>query len=518
MLRTSSYCEPLDKSPGVRRSARKSSRSDLKPNEKNVELRDSEMNNDLTLCVLCHSKIQVDERRFLKDIIVHYTQDYIRLGAFPPPISNDENWRQYTCPREGCSVREMKYREYCIHEGIAHCKTEQIMANDTRPGVKNILSWLYPMKKEFKADKSNPNSTCSKEIRHDQQKDIELVEQPKLKRKKPNIEDKSFESQSQKIVFRSSMLEEEDIDDPFDSSIAINDYKKAKIELNNSSDFDDDPYEELPTPNLDKLYNCFICDGRGRGGKDGRNYDLRKRLTDFKYHLANCYYQERKLFNIIDAGPLNRNEDGSPIEDIGSQFRYRCPFPTCENNAGRGGQKVSGYKEYAIHLADKHHILEVVMAGDTRSNAAEVRAAIILARRRVGEAREAVPKIQVEEVHTCRICNGENKEGKHLSLDQNKMSSLRYHYANCYYSTGVYSDYFPLDEQNRTEDGKAKDALGTRFTYTCPEKKCNMKRKMGYKEFCIHTANEHGVVVQIMLDSDNEEIRNIGRRLKTRFG
>jgi len=66
----------------------------------------------------------------------------------------------------------MKYREYCIHEGIAHCKTEQIMANDTRPGVKNILSWLYPMKKEFKADKSNPNSACSKEIRHDQQKDI----------------------------------------------------------------------------------------------------------------------------------------------------------------------------------------------------------------------------------------------------------------------------------------------------------------------------------------------------------
>ena len=252
------------------------------------------------------------------------------------------------------------------------------------------------------------------------------------------------------------------------------------------------------------------------------------KLSELKYHIAKCYYEEGKLSH-IDAGPLNRNSDGSPVDEKGTMFKYRCPFNTCtQNNATRGGKKTVGYKEYALHLAKDHHQLEVVLARDRRPEAAEVRSALIQARKREGGLLERVPEVQVEEVHVCLVCNGENKEGKNLSFDRSKVSSLRYHYAQCLYDTGVYleprySENFQLDkhedhEKNIGEDGKPNDVLGTIYRYTCRQKKCSSRRKMGFKEYCIHTADKHGIVINIMLKSENEDLKKLGIRLKEIFG
>ena len=51
----------------------------------------------------------------------------------------------------------------------------------------------------------------------------------------------------------------------------------------------------------------------------------------------------------------------------------------------------------------------------------EVRAAIIQDRRKQGNKHEPMPELIFEEVHTCLLCNGENKEGQHLSFDAAKM-------------------------------------------------------------------------------------------------
>ena len=320
-------------------------------------------------------------------------------------------------------------------------------------------------------------------------------------------------------------------DDPSNISLMCEE-ENGKVENeSNKLDFNysDDPDEVLITPDINKPFNCFICDGRER---DGRNLNMNKKLSEARYHLALCYYGERRFLNIIDAGPLNRNQHGFPIDEIGTQFKYRCPFPTCPKNTNtRGGQQTSGYKAYSLHLARDHHLLEVVLADDRRAGAAEVRAAVIQARRREGGLLERVPEVQFEEVHVCLVCNGENKEGKNLSFDPNKISSMRYHYASCFYDTGVYlleySEHLQLDKneehkKNIGDDGQPKDVLGTVYRYTCKVKKCSAssrsRKTMGLKEYCIHTASEHGVVIQIMLESEREDLRKVGIRLKAIFG
>ena len=41
-----------------------------------------------------------------------------------------------------------------------------------------------------------------------------------------------------------------------------------------------------------------------------------------------------------------------------------------------------------------------------------------------------------------------------------------------------------------------------------------MKRKMGYKEFTIHMANDHGGLEDVLLKYDDEKIRDIAPKLK----
>ena len=96
-----------------------------------------------SLCLLCNSSINLHAKRFLQDVQYHYTLCFFRQGLLQeivPPINNDERKRQYLCSHQGCTKREMRYKEYCVHEGISHRKTQQLMART--PGFENVLSCL----------------------------------------------------------------------------------------------------------------------------------------------------------------------------------------------------------------------------------------------------------------------------------------------------------------------------------------------------------------------------------------
>ena len=125
-----------------------------------------------------------------------------------------------------------------------------------------------------------------------------------------------------------------------------------------------------------------------------------------------------------------------------------------------------------------------------------------------------VPHIPFEEVHTCCICDGQDKEGKNLSFSKEKIYQTRYHYAACIYDSGYYLDMYPPGRQNVTEDGKPRDVLGREVKYSCQEKGCRMKRKMGYKEFCIHMSNDHGGLEEVLTKYDKANIREIAPKLK----
>ena len=81
----------------------------------------------------------------------------------------------------------------------------------------------------------------------------------------------------------------------------------------------------------------------------------------------------------------------------------------------------------------------------------------------------------------CLLCVGKDKDGLNLSLDPSKLWQVRYHYASCYFDTGVYQSlggsYLPGD-QNSNEDGSARDVLGREVKYRCMVAGCTMKRQV----------------------------------------
>ena len=55
------------------------------------------------------------------------------------------------------------------------------------------------------------------------------------------------------------------------------------------------------------------------------------------------------------------------------------------------------------------------------------------------------------------------------------------------------------------------DELGSRVKYACKERGCEAtrKRKMGYKEFCIHSSNMHGGLLLVLEDEEDQGLRDL---------
>ena len=120
-----------------------------------------------------------------------------------------------------------------------------------------------------------------------------------------------------------------------------------------------------------------------------------------------------------------------------------------------------------------------------------------------------IPVVDWERIHTCIICNGVDKDGKNMSFKKEKLHATRYHYAACLYDSGVYFEMYPPGEENSNDDGSPRDALGREVKYWCGEQDCTLKRKMGYKEFVVHMANDHGGLKIILQNHENTELQKI---------
>ena len=57
---------------------------------------------------------------------------------------------------------------------------------------------------------------------------------------------------------------------------------------------------------------------------------------------------------------------------------------------------------------------------------------------------------------------------------------MMYHYAKCYYDTGIYFEMYPPGPENTDEEsGQPIDSLGNTFEYSCEVTGCMEKKKMG---------------------------------------
>ena len=233
---------------------------------------------------------------------------------------------------------------------------------------------------------------------------------------------------------------------------------------------------------------------------------------ELRNHYSVCLYNQGKFKSVADPREGNRDFEGKAVDEYGRRYKYKCQVPECPRSLPKA--KPVGFKEWAIHAGVAHHLVEKVMQEEADKTPAlkEVLEEVTKVRVAAGIDLDDLPEPFREEIHNCLLCVGKDKDGLNLSLDPNKLWTVRYHYASCYFDSGVYQtlggSYLP-GEQNSNEDGSARDVLGREVKYRCMEEGCTMKRQVGYKELCIHMASDHGGLERVMAEDEREEVRDL---------
>ena len=220
--------------------------------------------------------------------------------------------------------------------------------------------------------------------------------------------------------------------------------------------------------------------------KEGRNLSFGSGLTDLRSHYSVCLYDKGMFKYVADPGEGNRDFEGKAVNDNGKKFKYKCQVPECPRSIPKA--KAVGFKEWAIHAGVAHHMVEKALEEEAKKNPAlkEVLAEVTKVRKAAGVSLDDLPEPSREEIHNCILCqpskDKEKKDGQEMSLDPSKLWAIRYHYACCFFDTGIYrslgGSYLP-GEQNSNEDGTAKDVLGREVKYRCMEAGCTLKRQVG---------------------------------------
>ena len=228
-----------------------------------------------------------------------------------------------------------------------------------------------------------------------------------------------------------------------------------------------------------QVHNCLLCEA-----KEGRNLSFGSGLMELRNHYSVCLYNRGQFTSVADPG--EGNKEGKAVDEYGRKYKYKCQVPECPRSIPKA--KPVGFKEWAIHAGVAHHLVEKVMEEEADKTPAmnEVVAEVAKIRKEAGVVLDNLPLPSREEIHNCLLCVGKDKDGLNLSLDPSKLWQVRYHYASCYFDSGVYMDlggsYLPGD-QNSNEDGSARDVLGREVKYRCMENGCTMKRQVGVENF-----------------------------------
>ena len=429
----------------------------------------------------------------------HHEPDDLKDGK-----AGDEFALKYQCKYSGCVKRQMGYKQLCAHYGTQHELVRQFMSVDPTPAVQAALAHLFPP-----AQQSIPSPV--------------KVKQEKVV---PNV----LTVKQEKIVPTENtgheMENSEDVDDPDYPSQKTCAPNPAVVKI--AKPFMKKERVKCEMIKVNRIHTCHVCHGKS-GGKESRQLSYGD-LSSLKYHYANCVYTTGGL---LEVAPHHQGEDRKEVGDgkggdgvveaFGNKFKYKCPFigSGCDKNTGK--VKGMGYKEYAVHLAVRHHLLERWMLGTSEPALREVGERLRELREEAGEEMKELPEKQlVEEVHCCLICGGEkdgkaDKEARELSLQADKLYELRYHYASCLYETEAGLDHFTREyspgQGNTNQAGRPLEDRGRSVKYECKERGCTAtnKRKFGYKEFVIHCATVHGGLERILQSHESAEIKEFAR-------
>jgi len=417
-----------------------------------------------------------------KDLAPAKAEDMVPGAFLPKDLMGKVH--KYTCHLQPCTKRRQGYKELVLHLATQHHKLKEVMSLDSRPGVAAMLAHLYPEEEEQKPAvkvKQEKEKVTAMETENSEDVDDPTSHKTLLPTKPTQVKPKAqlVQTRVQQVVVKPPQVEAT---------------KKA-----------------YTGPRIDKVHTCMLCETR-----DGRNLSFGSGLSELRNHYSVCFYNRGQFVGVADPGDENRNPDtGKAVDEYGRKYKYKCSVPACPRNQNKA--KSCGFKEWVIHAGVAHHLVERVMELEAEKNPPmkEVLLAVRAARETQGVVLEEMPRPSIEEIHNCVLCK--ERDGLNLSLDPAKLWAIRYHYASCFFDSGVYltlgGAYLP-GEQNVKEDGTPRDMLGQEVRYRCIEEGCTMKRQVGYKELCIHMASDHGGLEEVMSKDERHEIRNLVPKIK----
>jgi len=388
---------------------------------------------------------------------------------------------KYSCHFQPCTKRKQGYKELVLHLATQHQLLKEVMAKDKRPGVAAVFAALYPDEEQVKKEDK-----------------VGVVAKQATKKGKS--------------------VGKENLDENVDDPPPAQPVKPAKA-VKKLPQVQVQPRVEVAAaekaytgPRIDKVHNCLLCEA-----KEGRNLSFGSGLMELRNHYSVCLYNRGQFKTVADPGEGNRDFEGKAVDEYGRKYKYKCQVPECPRSIPKA--KPVGFKEWSIHAGVAHHLVEKVMEEEVERTPAmkEVLAEVSKIRKEAGVVLDNLPLPSREEIHNCLLCVGKDKDGLNLSLDPSKLWAVRYHYASCYFDSGVYmglgGSYLPGD-QNSNEDGSARDVLGREVKYRCMEAGCTMKRQVGYKELCIHMASDHGGLEEVMANDEREGIRDLVEKIR----
>ena len=188
-------------------------------------------------------------------------------------------------------------------------------------------------------------------------------------------------------------------------------------------------------PRVNKVHNCLLCEA-----KDGKNLAFDSELMEVRNHYSVCFYNLGKFKGLLDPGEENRDSEGNALDEYGRKFRYKCQVPKCPRNERKA--KSCGFKEWAIHTGVAHFAVEKVMEVEVEKNPLMME---VLEEVRAARTSSSVTNIEgllpiVEEIHTCLLCGGKDKQGLNLSFsDPSQIWSARYPILNFIFHDETYN-------------------------------------------------------------------------------
>jgi len=108
------------------------------------------------------------------------------------------------------------------------------------------------------------------------------------------------------------------------------------------------------TSKSENRHTCLVCRGHQEGGD---KLLLLSDKAEARYHYAECYYRNGAFWEDCPAGEDNKVEEKKRVKDeFGRLVKYTCKQCSWGN---------MGYKEYCIHMALAHGLLEKCLEEDS---------------------------------------------------------------------------------------------------------------------------------------------------------